>query len=328
MANVIPFETKQLPAYLQNNADAGINDTIVLGGVGFPVLSIKGKVWHLVENETRTLLTKGDSDEPLPSIEAVVVNVNPMLSKVYYAEGYVEGSNEKPDCFSNDGRKPDPSVEEPQNATCADCPNNAWGSKVSDQGVKSKACADSRRVALASQTDLKTAMLLRIPAASLKDFDLFIADVKKRSVPYTSVLTRIGFDYSVAHPKLTFKAIGFLDDAAYAEVMALRETDVVRQIIGTSPAEVRPPQGQAQIAAPKSAVDKLKPEPVAAPAPAPAATQEAKPAGRRGRPPKAATPVAAVAPVQVPVAVAPIAKPPSNVIQDVDGILADLGIDD
>jgi hypothetical protein len=76
-------------------------------------------------------------------------------------------------------------------------------------------------------------MLLRVPPASLKSLQEYGNMLSKRGVSHDMVVTKVGFDIEAESPKLTFRAIGFLDDAAYAEVKEVASTDVVANILGS-----------------------------------------------------------------------------------------------
>lgn len=282
---IVPFETKNLPAYLKGAAAITNELAANVGGGGFPVLSIKGKVWALTRSgERETLMNPADPDEVATSINVVILKANPNLSKVWYAKGYVEGSDGKPDCFSNDGVAPDPSVEKPQSKKCSVCPKNQWGSKVGDSGSKGKACSDSRRLAVARLDALDDPILLRAPAATLKPLSEYGSNLVKKGVPYNAVVTKIGFDPEAPSPRLTFKPVGFLTEEQFASVQAQLETDVVASILGkpgdaqtheaTEEAFEMPegtPPAAARIAAPT-------PAPVPAPVVPAAAPKKAKPA--------------------------------------------------
>ena len=232
-SHVIPFETASLPAFLQETF--GItNDLIVSGGGGFPTVSIKGKVFTLKRGDEKTLITNAD-DEPARSLEVVILKAGPAgdkLAKVYYKSGYTEGSDAKPLCYSNDGIAPSINATEPQCKTCAACPQNVWGSHVSEDGKKGKACSDSKRLAIAPAGQINDPMLMRVPAASLKALTAFGQQLAKRGVPYQAVVAKIGFDYSVAHPALTFKPVGFVDEGTLGEIKEAMESDLVKRICG------------------------------------------------------------------------------------------------
>jgi outer membrane biosynthesis protein TonB len=90
----------------------------------------------------------------------------------------------------------------------------------------------------------------------------------------------VSFDIQAESPKLTFKPIGFLDDAGFAEVQAMVGSDLVTNILGANPAPV-------EAAAP---AEEAPAKAVAKPKPAPAAEEEAEeaPAPKAEAKPKAA----------------------------------------
>lgn len=235
MSNVIPFESAKLPSFITEGFSV-TNDLLVSGTGGFPTVSIKGKVFTLKRGDEKTLITKPDAkDEPASSLEVVILRAGPAgdkLAKVFYATGFSEGSDAKPSCYSNDGVKPSINAQDPQAKTCAGCPHNVWGSHVSEDGKKGKACSDSKRLAIAPAGQISDPMLLRVPAASLKALTAFGQQLAKRGVPYQAVVAKIGFDYTVAHPALTFKPVGFVDEGTILEVKEAMESDLVKKITG------------------------------------------------------------------------------------------------
>lgn len=235
MGTLIPFESGNLPAYLKNANLAELNaDLTSHAGGGFPVVSIKGKVFAIVRDGERKILPNPkDPDSPATSIDAVLVKANKDTSKVFYADGYSEGGeSKKPDCASHDGVKPDAGVAKPQAKSCATCPHNQWGSKVGENGSKGKACQDSVRVAVAAADMINDPMLLRVPPASIRALGEYGQMLAKRGVAYNMVVTKIGFDMEAPTPKLTFKPVGLLPEDAYAEVRDVMASDVVQKILG------------------------------------------------------------------------------------------------
>lgn len=231
MSNIIPFESGKLPSSISSLFQV---EKLGVGGIGgFPHISIKGKVFTIVRGDEREIVMRpGEEEEPAGSIDVVIIKQNPNRSKVYYEGGYTEGSDAKPICFSNDGIKPDAQAAEPQCKTCQACPHNQWGARITESGKKAKACSDSQRIAIAPLGLLNDPMLLRIPAASLKTFEQYGNSLFKRGVPYQTVVTKIGFDYAAAHPSLTFKALGYIDDASAKEVFEVSNESVTDQIVG------------------------------------------------------------------------------------------------
>jgi hypothetical protein len=277
MNDIVPFSSSKLPAFLKNASVSNANElTANVGSGGFPVMSIKGKVFSLVKNgERETLMNPNDPDEVATSINVVLLKANPNLSKVWYAKQFVEGSDAKPDCFSNDGIAPDPVVEAPQAKKCSVCPKNEWGSKVTEDGKKGKACADSRRLAIANPDAIDDPILLRAPAATLKPLAEYGAELAKKNVPYSAVITKIGFDREAASPKLTFKPIGFLTEEQYEQVQKIVKDDTVASILG-KPGETPTPDSAEVRESKALPAPEEKPEPEVEKAPEPKA--EAKPA--------------------------------------------------
>jgi hypothetical protein len=235
MVNIVPFEGKQLPAYLKNVDKAALNDDLVSGGGGFPVISIKGKTFAIVRNGEREILPNPkDPDSPATYIDVVILKANKGLSKIYYAKKFDDDSKaEKPDCYSADGITPAADAQSPQAKKCATCKHNQWGSRISDQGSKGKACQDNKRIAVTTPDQINEPYLMRVPPASLGGLTEYAGYLAKRGVKYNMVVTKISFDPEAATPKLLFKAVGLLDDKSYGDVQEALKLDVVERIVGT-----------------------------------------------------------------------------------------------
>jgi hypothetical protein len=234
MSNLIPFDTGNLPAYLKSADVAQLNSDLLAHGSagGFPVISIKGKIFAVKRDGVRTIVPNPrDPESAATSIEVVLLKVNKNKSKVFYATGWKEGDDSKPTCFSNDGKAPDTSVEKPQSKSCAACKHNQWGSKISDSGTKLKSCADSIRMAVAPVGQINDPMLLRVPAASMSAVGEYGSMLAKRGAAYNAVATRVGFDIEAPTPKLTFKAVGYLSESDYLEAKNMAESEVVDNIV-------------------------------------------------------------------------------------------------
>lgn len=239
--NIIPFDgSKNLPAYLKSFNVADINsDLTAHAGGGFPVISIKGKVFAVVRDGERVVLPNPkDPESPATAIDVVMLKANKGTSKVFYLKGYDPKDSEgaKPDCYSSDGVAPAADAQTPQAKKCATCPHNQWGSRITEKGAsKGKACNDTVRMAVAAAGQINDPMLLRVPPASIKALGEYGQMLAKRGVGYNMVVTKVSFDQEAESPKLTFKPVGFLDDAAFAEVQEMISSDVVQNILGASP---------------------------------------------------------------------------------------------
>jgi hypothetical protein len=296
MSAIVPFESQQLPAHIAA-FDVGSDDLISGVSSGFPVLSIKGKVFHISRGDSNELVTLPNSEDPAASIEVVVLKANKNVSKIFYAKKYEEGSTEKPDCYSNDGIAPAADAQTPQSKKCVTCPHNQWGSRITDSGVKAKSCSDHRRLAVAPSGQLNDPMLIRVPATSLKPLADFGELLKKRGVKYPSVITKIGFDHSVSHPSLTFKPVAFVPTESVTLIKETLDSEIVRQIIGTSDVGEPVTQPTGRVAAEAPAMPKAEeppPAPEAPPAEVKAEAPKPKAAAK-----KAAAPTPPPAPITV-----------------------------
>lgn len=306
---------------------------------GFGLMKYKGKVWSLAYRGAETALMRdpdanGVVDGPRNSIEIVILKASQHISKIFYEQGYVEGSTAAPDCFSTNGLTPDAGAAKRQSPTCAACPKNAWGSKITPAGKQGKACSDSKRAAIVPLLDIKNEMfggpmLLRIPAASLQELAQFGQKMQGLGYPYYSIGIRVAFDAAEAFPKFVFSAIRPLSDAEGELVLKMREEPLVGRILAEgaenvatqagpvalpSPFEQPPAQ---QLAAPGAApvvaapvLQPVAPAPVVAPTPQPAvAAGVVTPVVSSGFGPVAA-PVAA--PVQAGLVTQPMAVAPAN----------------
>lgn len=269
--NIIPFDQGgKLPAYLKSFNVAELNaDLTAHAGGGFPVISIKGKVFAIVRDGERLVLPNPkDPESPATAIDVVLLKVNKNASKVFYLKGYDKDNSEgqKPDCYSSDGVEPAADAQNKQAKKCATCPHNQWGSRITEKGAsKGKACADAVRIAVAPAGQLNDAMLLRVPPASIRGLGEYGQALAKRGVPYNAVVTKVAFDMDAESPKLTFKPVGLLDDASFAEAQELVASDLVTNILGASPvphaAEAAPadePEAEKPAAVAKPAVSKAK----------------------------------------------------------------------
>lgn len=305
------------------------------GGVGgnYAIVSMRGAKWRIKHQGNEVLVTDKNG-EPRPSLEAVIIKSNKHLTKQFYENGYQEGDNSPPTCFSVDGKVPSSQVENPIHTSCALCPKNAFGSRIAnrDDGTvsKAKACADNRKLAIVPLHDLRNEafggpMLFRVPASALKDLAQFGQLMQSRGFPYSAVAVRIGFDTEVSHPKPTFRAIRPLKSDEAAIIMELMNSDLTERVLAdynadVAPRDMVPPAAdeafeeppKAEVTPPPPAVVKVaqpKPALKAVPttaqpkAPAPAPKPAVKPAAVATKVPAApaAKPKAAApAPVQEP----------------------------
>lgn len=287
MNAIIPF-TDQLPdAVLNRPKLREVNKDIVVTAP-YATLSIKGKVFTLVKDNERKVLTRPDDpEEVIQSVNAVLLRVN-LHAKTYFAKKYTDdehSENQRPDCYSYDGVAPSPNAGSKQAEKCAVCPHNVWGSRVSEDNTgKGKACQDNARLAIADPTRLDAPMLLRAPPASLRPLKDALKAVKQRNIEYNEAVFRIGFDKEAPSPKLTFRPVGLLGNEAYAQADQMFDNEIVRAIVGAD--DVVVPHAPAEADELDAAI-KAREEAKAAlppPEPKPAAKPAAKPAPAKAKP--------------------------------------------
>lgn len=276
-------------------------DDLAAGVVsGYGVIGYRGKVWRIKYRGEERDLMRDDGDGPRSSIELVIVKAANVVSKVFYEAGYVDGSNSSPDCSSMNGLTPDPDSPKKQCATCAACPKNAWGSRITEAGKQAKACVDSKRLAVVPLGDLENAtfggpMLLRVPAASLGDMATFGKTLAQLNYPVCSVGTRIAFDVKEAFPKFVFTAIRPLTEDEGRRVMELRADPQVERILSEEQHDApaaQPPAPTAQSVFEQPPVAAAAPQTIAA-APQTVAAQPAVTQPVQQAAPKTATPIVA-----------------------------------
>lgn len=287
-SNVIALPTRPggVPAAFAQRTNLPDMNAAAQQGIqaAFAVIGYKGRNWRIKHRGEDELL-KDDRGVPMATLDVVIVGISQAISKQWYDKRYSEGDNEAPDCFSANGVAPDRSSPKLQCATCAACPQNVWGSRVTDNGKKAKACADTRRIAVVPYGDEENEtyggpMLLRLPPTSLAGLAKYGAELARFSAQPYMVRTQLGFDYDVAYPLLTFKAAGWLDDATCSTVNEILDNPLIERILETEVVEAthdpaEPPSALAQGGPAKGFTS--KPEPQAQPEPKPEPKPEPQP---------------------------------------------------
>jgi hypothetical protein len=276
------------------------------GGIrsSFPVISYRGSKWRL-RYQGQEQLMLDDRGSPVPEIAVALLRVPDHLSKRFYIGGYPgdESARRPPDCWSNDGIRPDPTLTVPEQpdgrpvpTQCARCFFDAIGSMVSQDGKKKmKACGDYKRVAvklyypIVAEELVNIPMLLTVPAASLQNLKAYGAFLKAHKVHALARVTYIKLDDDTSFQRQQFRHGPALSDEEYLNVKSLRASDDVAAIIRQEIVEAADPLGESGTLEGVSAVIQPRPTvqqpqqppvqqppvqqpPVAQPSPAPAAT--------------------------------------------------------
>jgi len=235
MGELAKFNPAQTPAFAKKAELSSLAKSLSGGGTGFDGkrISIKGGVFRLMVGSKE--ITSIDDRH----LDVVIVNAAPKISRTYYAGVYEEGSQKGPDCWSADGETPDASVEEPQAASCATCPQNVKGS---GQG-ESKACRFKQRLAVTLANDIGgDVMQLDLAATSLfgkedgdkRPLQAYARYLAAQNINPETLVTRLRFDTKAAVPKLFFQPVRWLEDDEYAiAVEKGASTDAKRAITMT-----------------------------------------------------------------------------------------------
>lgn len=227
-----------LAALVNNSALASLNQYAIKGisSGSWPRISLKGGYFRLQDPQGQEVVV---SERHL---DVVIVAVNPHgLSKIYYGGAYdPAGEGTAPDCYSDNGIAPSVRASKPQCGTCAACPHNVWGSKITPSGAQVKACADVKKVAVLLANNTGGAVFeLRIPAASLSNLGAYVRGLDAAGIPAASIITRISFDTASDYPKLLFGTpvlqqgeSPYITPEMLADVMEVVGSDEVKQATG------------------------------------------------------------------------------------------------
>lgn len=253
-----------LPAYLQDFA--GFGDDLassITGGLksgGHPRIGISQSRWRLQE---------GASEEVVNSLtlDVIVVHANKSVSKVYYAAAYNnkdETTKKAPDCYSDNGIGPSSKADLPQHSNCATCPHNAWGSKISANGSKTKACSDMKKIAVVLADDpSRNIYELQVPPASLQDLNKIMVKLINNKLPIPAMVFQLSFDPTVDYPKIIFKPTRYVTEQQGAAVRSWLGSREAIEAVGSDDVAFG---GEVKaIAAPMVPTQVMAPKQVAAP---------------------------------------------------------------
>lgn len=234
-----------------------------LAGDAVPVLSIGGNTFTLIDQDNTKVVSKIDEDGNL-YVDVHIVDAAFNTSKMFWKEKFSQKEDEQkaPDCFSNDGVKPDPQSTEKQCTFCNECQWNVWGTAIGDQGTgKGKRCRDVWKVAVVVPSFSATALWqLRIPPASLKNWKAFMAqfsefmlptpDGGQREAHVGDVITRVYFEQG-KQGVINFVGVEMVQPAQMNYLMEVQNKNTALHLIGGNMAQLPEPEKQAMIEGPK-----------------------------------------------------------------------------
>lgn len=264
MSNELAMLDTGLPAYLKELELDDVTKSLMGGGSGgMKRISIKGGVWRMMVNGKE--IAKNEER----SMNVVIVNAAPKVSRTFYVGTYKEGEVSAPDCWSADGDMPDAKAQNPQAKRCVDCPQNVKGSGQGD----SRACRFSQRLAVVLANDIKGDVFqLTLPGQSIFGegapgkwpLQTYAKMIGSKGIPISTVVTEMRFDTDSATPKLTFKPVKVLDRADALAAIEQGKTDSALKAITMTVAEADGVKPQ-KLAAPVDPLADMKGEEEEAP---------------------------------------------------------------
>lgn len=283
MSNVALFNN-QLPDYLK---EVELDDvTKALSGGGSQVKRIALGNNKFVLKVDGTEVSKTNTDK----LEVVIVNASKHISRTFYAKAWdPKAEAAPPDCWSNDGEKPDSSVKAPQSSACANCPQDINGS---GQGT-TKACRKNRRIAVALATDLDGDVYqMTLQSKSIfydmkapgdlehMPFNQYAKYVGSQGYNLNSLVTEMRFDGDSTVGKLFFKPVRFLEKDEWEQAKKLGETQAAKSAVTMTIAQA---DGIKKLEAPaaKGEVAKVEIEVESIPEPKKREEKKAEPTAKR-----------------------------------------------
>ena len=234
MSNITNFNPAQTPSFARSGELSAVAKSLAGGGAGnnSKRISLKGGVFRLIAGGKEVAAI---DDRHL---DVVIVNAAPKVSRTFYAGQFIEGEAKAPDCWSADGNLPDASIESPQAASCASCPQNIKGSGQGD----SRACRYSQRLAVVLANDVDGGDVMQLTLAATSIFGKAEGDDKRPLQEYARylaaqnispemVVTRLKFDTKAAVPKLFFQPARWLDDVEYASALEKGQTEEAKRAV-------------------------------------------------------------------------------------------------
>ena len=284
MANELSLLNGNLPAHLRGELDETTKALMgggSSGGTNVKRISIKGSVFRMMV-EGKEVAKNEDR-----AMNVIIVGASQYNSRHYYEGTFTEGQAGKlPDCFSDDGIKPSTRATSKQCDTCKDCPQNIAGSAAGS--TTARACKFSRRLAVILENDQQGDVFqLTLPAQSIfgkaeggkMPLEAYVRLLGSNNVSVTSVVTEMRFDTDSATPKLTFKAVRYLEADEFANAQAKSKTPETKTAIGTTVGELDnklpAPKAEAK-PAPAPKADKVEAEAVEEPVKRPAKKADAE----------------------------------------------------
>jgi len=262
MSNVALFNN-QLPDYLKEVQLDDVTKALSGGGDNQTKrIALGANKFVLKVNGTEI------SKTPTNKLEVVIVNASKHISRTFYAKAWdPKADAAPPDCWSNDGEKPDPSVKEPQHNNCVGCPQDINGS---GQGA-TKACRKNRRIAVALASDLGGDVYqMTLQSKSIfydmktpgdlehMPFNQYAKYVGTQGYNLNTLVTEMRFDEDSTVGKLFFRPVRFLEKHEWEAAVTQGESAAAKNAITMSvPSSDNKPKLEAPAPAAKASAEEV-----------------------------------------------------------------------
>lgn len=252
--NDVTVIDQSLPDYLQAAGVSALTRQLA-GRTGVKRIVPKNGIFRKVVGGEEMGKVKG-------SIHTIIINASPDVGRIFYSKQWSPDSEPTaPDCFSNDGRSPDPGSASPQSDRCDTCPNNIKGS---GQG-QSKACRYTRRLALMLEEDFGTSLEGEVYQMNLASKSLFGDSVGDKThtfenyVKYLAnngkslefVVTEISFNEDNDNQSVLFTAERFIRRNEHDVAVVSAEKPETKKMVVMTPYQADASGRAAKLEAPK-----------------------------------------------------------------------------
>jgi hypothetical protein len=223
--------TIELPEHLRSGplaeaAQKALQDAANMASASnsVPRISLKGREFRLIESGEEIARFQGE-------LNVVILGVEPeagRMAKAWYEKGYTPGSNEPPDCMSDDGISPPSWVKNRQSDQCATCKQNTFQPSRVPGRKNTKPCRDSKRawLKLADGNMIKEGQMMKsfeqpsFSERTMYGLNVTVASLKSFS-EHGRILAGLGVAPAVAvtrlkmldgeFPQLEFEVAAWLD---------------------------------------------------------------------------------------------------------------------
>jgi hypothetical protein len=261
MSNEIIASLKNQIATVKTGLDDDTRAVAGGGAGGMKRISIRGGVFRMMVSGEE--IAKNENR----AMNIVIVNGATKVSRSFYAGKYVAGETSHPDCWSNDGEKPDASIEYPQHSSCEGCSQNIKGSGQGD----SRACRYQQRLAVLLADDVGGDVFqLVLPAKSIfgrgdvdkMPFQQYAKYVGAQGKSLGTLVTEMRMDSDSDTPKLTFKPARFLTKEEWLVAKDKGDSPAAKSAVVQTPSQTDGVKRKSIAApAPKAEVEDILPEP-------------------------------------------------------------------